>query len=86
MPLGLFALGVVIGIVLSAKLTAFALSKNKRATLSFLLGLVASSVVSILWLNTEKYTADIGMIAVSAVALVFGGVIVLLLGRLQKEE
>lgn len=83
-PLGFFAVGAVLGIVLSAKLTAFALKKNRRATLSFLLGLVASSVISILCLNTDKFTASPGMIAGSVLAFVLGGAMVLLLGRLQK--
>lgn len=84
-PLGVFAVGVVVGIVLSAKITAFALKKNKRATLSFLLGLVSASVVSIICLNLEKLTADPLMIGCSVLAFAVGGVIVWLLGKMQTD-
>ncbi len=84
-PLGIFAIGVVLGIVLSAKITAFALRKNERTTLSFLLGLVGASVVSIICLNLEKLTADPLMIVCSVLALAFGGSIVWLLGKMQKD-
>ncbi|MBQ9413789.1 MAG: DUF368 domain-containing protein [Clostridia bacterium] len=85
-PLVIFGVGVVLGIVISAKITAFALKKNQRATLSFLLGLVAASVVSIVCLNLDKMTADPWMIGGSVAAFAFGGAIVWLLGRVQEKS
>ncbi len=84
-PAGLFVIGVLIGIVLSAKITAFALKKNKRVTLSFLLGLVGASALSIIAINYDIMTADVWMIVGSVVAFAFGGAIVLLLGNVTSD-
>lgn len=84
-PAGFFAIGVLLGIVLSAKLTKVALAKNERVTLSFLLGLIAASAVSIIAINTQKYTADPLMILGSVGGFILGGVIVLLLGKVTSE-
>lgn len=85
-PAGFFAIGVVLGVVISAKITAVAMKKNKRLTLSFLLGLVAASAVSIIFINTDKLTTDVPMILGSVVAFALGGAIVLALGKFTKEE
>ena len=84
-PAGFFAIGIVAGIVLSAKLTAVMMKKNRRVTLNFLLGLVAASVVSILAINTQKYTADVWMIVGSVVAFAVGGTVVWFLGKFTNE-
>ena len=84
-PAGFFAIGVVLGIVLSAKVTAFALKKNERATLSFLLGLVAASAVSVAFINYDIMTADVWMILGSVAAFAFGGVIVWMLGKVTAD-
>lgn len=83
-PAGFFAIGVILGVVISAKVTAFAMKKNARLTLNFLLGLVAASAVSIVFINMAKMTADIGMIIGSVIAFAFGGAIVLLLGKVTE--
>lgn len=85
-PAGFFAIGVVIGIVLSAKITAFAMKKSKRHTLSFILGLIAASVASIVCLNLNVMVADVWQIVGSVVAFAFGGVIVWLLGKVTKDS
>lgn len=84
-PAGFFAIGIVIGIVLSAKFTAFAMKKNARFTLSALLGLVAASAVSIIFINLQKMTADVWMIVGSIVAFAFGGAVVWLLGKVTAD-
>lgn len=84
-PAGFFAIGVVIGVVISAKVTAFAMKKSARLTLNFLLGLVAASAVSIIFINEAKLTADVGMILGSVAAFVLGGVIVLGLGKFTAD-
>ncbi len=84
-PAGFFAVGVILGIVLSAKLTEIALAKNERITLSFLLGLVGASAVSIVFLNLDIMTANVGMIIGSVVAFALGGAIVLGLGKVTTD-
>ncbi len=84
-PAGFFAVGVLLGIVLSAKITAFALKKNERATLSFLLGLVAASAVSVAFINLDIMTANVWMILGSVAAFAFGGAIVWWLGKVTAE-
>ncbi len=86
LPVAFFAVGVVLGIVLSAKITAFALKKNKAATLNFLLGLVAASALSIVFINLNKMTANIWMILGSVVAFAIGGAIVLALGKVTSDN
>ncbi|MBE6763986.1 MAG: DUF368 domain-containing protein [Ruminococcaceae bacterium] len=84
-PAGFFAIGIVLGIVLSAKFTAFAMKKNARFTLSALLGLVSASAVSIIFVNMQKMTADVWMIVGSVVAFAIGGAIVWLLGKVTAD-
>lgn len=84
-PAGFFAIGVLLGIVLSAKITHFALEKNERMTLSFILGLVGASAVSIIFLNLDILTANVGMIAGSVFAFALGGAIVLGLGKITTD-
>ncbi len=84
-PMGFMALGILIGIVVSAKLTKWALKKNATFTLNLLIGLVGASAVSILAINTMKYTADPMMIVGSVAAFAIGGGVVLLLGKFSKE-
>lgn len=84
-PAGFFAIGVVLGVVLSAKITAVAMKKNARLTLNFLLGLVGASAVSIVFINLDKLTGDVWMILGSVVAFALGGAIVLGLGKVTAE-
>lgn len=79
-PLGFMGIGILLGIVLSAKVCDFFLKKNKAAFLSFILGLIiASSLVLIPFGAT--YNAFV--VITSIIAFIFGGVIVLGLGKLQ---
>lgn len=85
-PAGFFAIGVILGVVLSAKITAAAMAKNKRLTLNFLLGLVGASAISIIFINVDKMTADVWMILGSVIAFALGGVIVWVLGNVTADE
>ena len=101
-PAGFFAIGMLLGIVLSAKITAFALKKNARITLSFLLGLVATSAASVIALNYDVMlpasvidiypTAAnptmiyVFMIVGSVVAFAVGGALVWWLGNVTSED
>jgi len=79
-PLCFIGIGVILGIVLSAKVCDFFLKKNKGAFLSFILGLIiASSLVLIPF--SASY--DIFVVMTSILAFILGGAIVLGLGKLQ---
>ncbi|MGL5979182.1 MAG: DUF368 domain-containing protein [Erysipelotrichaceae bacterium] len=80
-PLCVMGIGILMGIVLSAKITKFLLEKNettRMATLSLILGLVvASSFVLI-----PLVTYSMNVVLMSALAFVVGGAMVLLLEKL----
>ncbi len=80
-PLFFAAIGIALGIIASAKITSFALKKNKNVTLSFLLGLIIASAIVLIPINVV-YTPMI--IVTSAVAFVLGGIIITLLSRLTQ--
>lgn len=79
-PLCFIGIGVIIGIILSAKVCDYFIKRYKSGFLSFILGLIiASSLVLI------PFDASYGVMIVisSALAFLFGGIIVLGLGKLQ---
>lgn len=79
-PLVFVAIGVIIGIVLSAKVCKYFLEKYHAGFLSFILGLIiASSLVLIPF--TASY--NVFVVITSIISFAFGGVIVLGLGKLQ---
>ncbi len=79
-PLCFVGIGVVLGIILSAKVCEYFLENYRPSFLSFILGLIiASSIVLIPF--TAHY--DFGIIITSLLAFIFGGAIVLGLGKLQ---
>lgn len=79
-PLCFIGIGVIIGIILSAKICDYFIKRYKASFLSFILGLIiASSLVLIPF--TASY--DVMIVISSVLALAFGGVIVLGLGKLQ---
>ncbi|MEG0577968.1 MAG: DUF368 domain-containing protein [Bacilli bacterium] len=79
-PLFFIGIGIIIGIVLSAKVCDFFLKRWKAAFLSFILGLIiASSLVLIPF--TATY--NLFIIVTSIIAFIIGGIIVLGLGKLQ---
>lgn len=77
-PLGFMGIGILLGIVASAKITGFCLKKNRVATLSFILGLIIASSIVLIPFHA---TYDIMMIITSLAAFAFGGVIVVLLNK-----
>lgn len=79
-PLAFMAIGVALGIVFSAKVLSSALKRNKSATVSFLLGLIAASTV-VLFMDTLSAAFDLGLIVSSIIAFIFGGAIVFILNR-----
>ncbi len=80
-PLAFMAFGILTGIVLSSKLTAFALNKSRKATMSLIFGLVIASCIMIIPFDASY---DIMTIVTSAVALVIGGGVVLGIEKLVR--
>ncbi len=80
-PLGFLFFGILLGIVLSSKVTAYALKKNHRATMSLIFGLVIASCIMIVPFDA---TYDIMTIATSVVAAAVGGGVVVGIEKLVK--
>ena len=74
-PLGFMAVGILLGILLSAKLLSYALNNKKEQTLSFLLGLIISSTI-VLFVNTLSAPFDIPLVIGCVFAALLGVVIV----------
>ncbi len=80
-PLGFMAVGILLGIVLSSKITSYALKKNHRGTMSFIFGLVIASCIMIIPFDAN-YTVPV--IISSLVVMVFGGLVVTGIEKLVK--
>ena len=84
--LAVFAIGVLLGIVLSAKILSSLLKKHKGNTISLILGFVIASAL-ILPLNLEtpiKFTTEktCGLL----VSFILGGIIIFYLDKLEKKN
>lgn len=77
-PLAFLGLGILSGIILSAKLTKKAMEKNHEVTINFLLGLIIASTIVLIPVHV---TYDFSLIATSLFAVLFGGFMVWLLER-----
>ncbi len=80
-PLGFLFLGILLGIVLSSKVTAYALKKNHRATMSLIFGLVIASCIMVIPFDA---TYNVMTIATSALAAAIGGGVVVGIEKLVK--
>lgn len=76
------AIGVGLGIILSAKLTSFLLKKFKRGTMSFILGLIIMSAIVIIPLKGY----DVVTLITSILAFLVGGGVVILLEKLKSKK
>lgn len=81
-----FGIGVILGIVLSAKLTSFLLKKYKGKTISLILGFIIASAL-ILPFNIEN-TISLSTMKVCSiiVSFVLGGIIIYYINRLQIRK
>lgn len=79
-PLFFIGIGVIIGIILSAKVCDFFVKRMKAYFLSLILGLIIASSLVLIPIHV---TYNLSLIISSLIALIFGGVIVLGLGKLQ---
>lgn len=77
-PLGFMGIGILIGIVASAKVTGFALKKSRTATLSFILGLIIASSIVLIPLHASY---DAMTIITSILSVGLGAIIVLLINK-----
>lgn len=77
-PLGFIGIGILLGIVASAKLTTFLLARRRGGTVSFILGLILASAVVLVPLDARY---DAAVIAGSVAAFLFGGFVVGLIDR-----
>lgn len=75
--LTLVAIGVGIGIIISAIITNYLLKHYKRNTMSFILGLIIMSAIVII----PKVTYTIPIIISSIICFIFGGTVILLFDR-----
>ncbi len=76
-PLVFIAIGVGIGIVVSAVITNYLLKHYKRNTMSFILGLIIMSAITII----PRTTYDLPLLISSIICFIFGGAVVLLFDR-----
>lgn len=79
LPLGFMAVGIILGIILCGKLLKFLLANYHGMTINFILGLVVASSIVLIPISANY---DVFTIVTSALALLLGGVIVLLLEKL----
>lgn len=76
-PLVFIAIGVGVGIVVSAMITNYLLKNYKRNTMSFILGLIIMSAITII----PRVSYDLPLIISSIICFIFGGAVVLLFDR-----
>lgn len=81
-PLCLIALGVGLGVILSAKVTNYLLKHYKRNTMSFIFGLIVMSAIVII--PTKGYT--LGNTLSSIVMFILGGGMIVLFEYLKKKK
>ena len=80
MPLGLMAIGIAFGIVVSAKLCQYFTRTHKAGFLSLILGLIIASSLVLIPFDVSY---DFNLILTSLLAALFGGIIVFGLSKIQ---
>ena len=78
----IIALGVGIGIILSAKLTTYLLNKHRTGTMSFILGLILMSAITIIPLKGY----DVITVITSILTFILGAILVTLLEKKNLKE
>ena len=73
----IIAIGVAIGVIASAKLTTYLLKKHKTGTMSFILGLILMSAITIIPLKGY----DVVTLITSVIAFILGAIVVTLLEK-----
>lgn len=80
MPLGFMGIGIALGIVISAKLCSYFTKTHKAGFLSLILGLIVASSLVLIPFDVSY---NITLVVTSFASMVFGGVIVLGLSKIQ---
>lgn len=80
-PLIFIAIGVIIGIILSAKITTYFLEKHRSKTISLILGLVLMSGIVII----PRSGYNIGIILSSIICFIIGSILIYLLDHIKKK-
>lgn len=84
--LGFFAIGALLGIILSAKILSFLLKKHKGKTMSLILGFIIASAL-ILPMNIEsEIIYDTQSICSILACFILGGVVIYYINRLQNKK
>lgn len=83
-PLVFIAIGVGLGIILSAKLTNYLVKKYKVNTMSFILGLIFMSAIVIFPTNTKIYNAV--NIITAILAFILGGALIVLMEKIKNKK
>lgn len=78
-PLFFMGIGILLGIVLSSKITGYCLEKYHQGTMNVILGLVVASSIVLIPFDAAY---SFGLLASCGLSLVIGGIIVLLLEKL----
>ena len=81
-----FGIGVILGIVLSAKLTNFLLKKYKSKTLSLILGFIIASALILPFNIENKFDITSIKICSILISFIFGGIIIYYINRIQKKN
>jgi len=71
------AMGVGLGIIMSAVITNYLLKHYKRNTMSFILGLIIMSAIAII----PKVTYDLPLVITSLICFIFGGAVIILFDK-----
>lgn len=80
MPLGFMAIGIAVGIVVSAKLCSYFTKTHKAGFLSLILGLIVASSLVLIPFDVSY---NLSLVVTSIIAVIFGGIIVLGLSKIQ---
>lgn len=80
-----FGIGVILGIVLSAKLTSFLLKKYKGKTVSLILGFIIASALILPFNIENKFDITTFKICSIIVSFIFGGIVIYYINRIQNK-
>ena len=80
-PLAFIGAGIFTGIILSSKVTGYALKTNHQATMNFIMGLIVASLVMIVPFDASL---DFNTIVTSIIAVILGGASVVLLEKFVR--
>lgn len=84
--LSFFAIGIILGIILSAKLTSFLLKKYKGKTVSVILGFIIASALILPFNIENSFELTTFKICSIITSFILGGIIIYYINRLQIKN